>query len=53
VEKIHRNWKKDREYLAPPAIGKLAYIDPALIVSPPSCLEAGYVPIVTRQEAKE
>jgi len=49
VEKIHRNWKKDREYLAPPKIGKLAAIDPALIVTPPKGLEAGYVPIVTRQ----
>jgi hypothetical protein len=53
VEKLHRNWKKDRDYLAPPKIGKLADIDPALIVSPPAGLEAGYVPIVTRQGAKE
>jgi hypothetical protein len=53
VEKIHRNWTKDREYLPPPAIGKLAEIDPALIVTPPTGLEAGYVPIVTRQAAQE
>jgi len=53
VEKLHRNWKKDRDYLAPPAIGKLADIDPALIVTPPPGMEEGYVPIVTRQEAKE
>jgi len=53
VEKLHRNWKKDRDYLAPPAIGKLADIDPALIVTPPPGLEAGYVPIVTRQAAKD
>ena len=53
VEKIHRNWKKDRDYLAPPVVGKLADIDPALIVTPPPDLEAGYVPIVTRQAAKE
>jgi len=52
VEKVHRNWKKDRDYLSPPAIGKLAHIDPALIVTPPPGLEAGYVPIVTRQEAE-
>jgi hypothetical protein len=51
VEKLHRNWKKDRNYLAPPRIGKLADIDPALIVTPPPGLEAGYVPIVTRQAA--
>ncbi len=53
VEKLHRSWKKDRDYLAPPAIGKLADIDPALIVTPPPGLEAGYVPIATRQEAKQ
>jgi hypothetical protein len=49
VEKIHRSWKKDHQYLAPPAVGKLAAIDPALIVTPPRGLEAGYVPIATRQ----
>ena len=53
VVKLHRNWTKDREYLAPPTLGKLAEIDPALIVTPPPGLEAGYVPIVTRQAAKE
>jgi hypothetical protein len=53
VEKLHRNWKKDREYLAPPRIGKLADVDPALIVTPPKGLEAGYVPIATRQAAKK
>jgi len=53
VEKIHRAWKRDREYLPPPALGKLAEIDPALIVTPPKGLETGYVPIVTRQAAKE
>jgi len=53
VVKLHRNWTKDCEYLAPPTIGKLAEVDPALIVTPPPGLEAGYVPIVTRQAAKE
>jgi len=53
VEKLHRSWTKDRDYLAPPAIGKLAAIDPALVVTPPPGLEAGYVPIVTRQAAEE
>jgi hypothetical protein len=53
VEKLHRNWKKDRDYLAPPTIGKLAEVDPALIVTPPPGLEAGYVPIATRQAAEE
>ena len=50
VEKLHRYWTKDREYLAPPASGKLAGLDPALVVAPPPGLEIGYVPIVTRQE---
>ncbi|MHB8638057.1 MAG: hypothetical protein ACYC96_16495 [Fimbriimonadaceae bacterium] len=50
VEMIHRSWGKEREYLAPPRVGKLADIDPALIVHPPKGLEIGYVPIATRQE---
>jgi len=50
VEKIHRSWKKDRDYLPPPADGALAELDPALLVTPPQGLEAGYVPIATRQE---
>jgi hypothetical protein len=52
VEKLHWTWKKDRDYLSPPTVGKLADIDPALIVTPPPGLEAGYVPIATRQAAK-
>ncbi|MBM3883378.1 MAG: hypothetical protein FJ387_27330 [Verrucomicrobia bacterium] len=51
VEKLHRNWKKDRDYLAPPASGQLAELDPAMLVTPPSGFEVGYVPIVTRQGA--
>jgi hypothetical protein len=53
VEKIHRSWRKDRDYLANPAMGPLAELDPALIVTPPPGLEVGYVPIVTRQGPKE
>jgi len=49
VEKIHRHWTRDRDYLAPPTVGKLADIDPALIVTPPKGMEVGYVPIATRQ----
>ncbi len=49
IERIHRHWTKDRDYLAPPASGALAEIDPALIVTPPPGLEIGYVPIATRQ----
>lgn len=52
AEKIHRNWTIDKQYMPPPSSGMpLAEIDPALIVEPPDGLEAGYVPIVTRQEA--
>lgn len=53
VEMMHRNWTTDRDYLPPPAAGKLAELDPAVLVNPPKGLEIGYVPIVTRQEKKE
>ena len=53
VEKLHRTWTKDRDYLAPPASGRLAELDPALVVTPPPGLEVGYVPIVTRQAPRE
>lgn len=52
VELLHRNWTRDREYLPPPTVGKLADLDPAVLVTPPKGLEIGYVPIVTRQAAK-
>jgi len=50
VEKIHASWPIDRDYMAPPSIGTLAKLDPALLVSPPKGLELGYVPIVIHQE---
>lgn len=50
VEKLHRAWPKNRNYLAPATAGKLADLDPAQIVKPPKGLEYGYVPIATRQE---
>ncbi len=50
VEKIHRFWPKNRDYLAPPTVGTLADLDPALLVTPPEGKEVGYVPIATRQE---
>lgn len=53
VEMLHRQWTKDREYLPPPTVGTLADLDPAVLVTPPKGLEIGYVPIVTRQGAKE
>jgi hypothetical protein len=51
VEKLHRSWTKDRDYLAPPTVGKLADLDPAQLVTPPKGFEIGYVPIATRQES--
>ena len=50
VEKMHHDWTKNRDYLAPPTVGKLASLDPAQLVTPPKGLEIGYVPIATRQE---
>lgn len=50
AELIHANWRHTDEYIAPPAIGRVATVDPAAIVHPPAGLEVGYVPIVTRQE---
>jgi hypothetical protein len=49
VEKLHRHWTKDRNYLAPPTVGKLADLDQAQLVTPPPGLEIGYVPIATHQ----
>lgn len=50
VELLHRAWTRDRNYLAPPDVGTLAQLDPALILTPPRGMEAGYVPIAVRQE---
>jgi hypothetical protein len=49
VELLHRAWTKERQYLPPPTLGRLAEIDPALLVTPPKGFEIGYVPIATRQ----
>lgn len=49
VEMLHRKWTRDREYLPPPTVGKLADLDPAVMVTPPRGMDIGYVPIVTRQ----
>lgn len=51
VEMLHKHWTKDKEYLPPAKVGKLADLDPALLVTPPKGLEIGYVPIVTKQAA--
>lgn len=52
VEKLYRNWTNGREYLAPPSFGKLAELDPAVVLTPPKGLEVGNVPIVTRKGSK-
>jgi len=51
VERLHRHWTKELQYLPPPASGRLAELDPGVQVTPPKGLEVGHVPIVTRQEA--
>ncbi len=50
VEKLHASWPTNRDYMAPPTRGELVRLDPALFVTPPKGMEAGYVPIVPRQE---
>ncbi len=50
VERMHRAWPIDGEYLAPPRAGKLVGFDANLFVTPPKGMEVGFVPIVTRQE---
>ena len=49
VEKLHRNWKNDTEFMANQTIGDLATLDAALIVAPPAGMEIGFVPVVTGQ----
>jgi hypothetical protein len=40
VELIHSNWSHTDEYMAPPAVGNIATLDPAVIVQPPAGLES-------------
>jgi hypothetical protein len=51
IEKIHAHWPIDSHYMAPPTMGELVALDPALLVTPPKGMELGYVPIVTHQKA--
>jgi hypothetical protein len=53
VERLHKTWPIDRDYMAPPTRGQLVNLDPGLLVTPPKGFEAGYVPIVTRQAARK
>lgn len=50
AEKIHREWKHDRDYLAPPTSGALADLDPGQVVTPPLGMDTGYVPIAWQQD---
>jgi hypothetical protein len=52
VEEIHRRWTPNLDYLPPPRTGKLAALDPAILVRPPHGLEVGYVPIAVRQSPR-
>jgi autotransporter-associated beta strand protein len=47
--KIHSAWTNGVTYLAPPTMGTLADVDPALLVTPPPGLEVGYVPVASNQ----
>jgi hypothetical protein len=49
AEKTHTHWTMDQDYMPPPGMGALAALDSPLKVTPPEGLEAGCVPIVTRQ----
>lgn len=53
VELLHQNWRHTDEYLTPPTVGRVATLDPSVIIEPPAGLEVGYVPIVTRQEKSQ
>ncbi|MBK8955789.1 MAG: T9SS type A sorting domain-containing protein [Saprospiraceae bacterium] len=50
VELLHKNWRHTDAYLEPPSVGRIATLDPGVIIEPPQGMEFGYVPIVTRQE---
>ena len=47
--KIHSAWTNGGAYLASPTMGTLADVDPALLVTPPTGKEVGYVPIATSE----
>lgn len=50
VEKMHRAWTPDKQYMAPPRNGRLAALDSAILVKPPKGMEVGYVPVAIRQD---
>ncbi len=52
IERLHGEWPVKGDYIAEPSAGTLATLDAALRVVPPAGMEAGFVPIVLRQEAR-
>jgi len=50
IERMHRAWRIDGTYMAPPRAGALVRFDANLLVMPPKGMEIGFVPIVTKQE---
>ena len=50
IERMHRSWRIDGAYMAPPRAGALVRFDANLLVMPPKGMEIGFVPIVTKQE---
>ncbi|MFO0909718.1 MAG: hypothetical protein U0794_15455 [Isosphaeraceae bacterium] len=53
ITQLHTRWTPDRPAMPPPTAGALVHLDPALLVTPPPGMEAGYVPIVVGQRAGE
>ena len=52
ADDLYKLGKQLFDNLAPPSRGTLVALDDAMLVTPPAGLEIGFVPIVTRQEAK-
>jgi len=50
VEKMHRQWTPDKQYIPAPKKGDLTTLDRGIVVKPPKGLEVGYVPIAVRQD---
>jgi hypothetical protein len=49
VVDLHKSWNNQNEFLTGPSRGKLAAFDRSLLVSPPSGMEFGFVPLVISQ----
>ena len=52
VEKLHARWANSPLTMPPPSEGKVATLDGSLVVTAPSGMEHGYVPIVMSQVRK-